>query len=189
MELTERLKELRQTQGLTLKALAKKSGISITYLNQIERGKSNPSIGTLRKIAAAMNTTFASLMGFEEASTPPGKNADNQVMIVRKDRRKALLYPGNLRKAFLLTPDLQRKLEVLLTQEEPQEMEEEEWYRHEGEEFGFIIEGNYEVTIENKTYLLNEGDSIYFPSHLPHKMRCIGEKKALTLWVITPPSF
>ena len=100
-----------------------------------------------------------------------------------------LVYPGGTRKAFLLTPDLRRKLEVLLTYEDPQQQGEEDWYQHEGEEFGFILEGKYEVTIEGHSYLLEEGDSICFPSRLPHKMRCIGEKTAKTLWVITPPSF
>jgi transcriptional regulator with XRE-family HTH domain len=194
MESLRRLKQLRREQGYTLKDLAEKSGLSPTYLSQIERGMSNPSIGTLKKIANAMNITFVSLLGFEETD-PDVKESDGnrhqypEVCVVKKEKRKMLVYPGGLKKAFLLTPDLRRQLEVLLTYEAPQPENDDDWYEHEGEEFGFIIEGRYEVTVEGQTYILEEGDSIYFPSRLPHKMRCIGKRTAKTIWVITPPSF
>ena len=141
-----------------------------------------------------MGTTFVSLLGFEEADENEKELEGNgrqrqEVFVIKKGKRKMLVYPGGLRKAFLLTPDLRRKLEILLAYEEPQSENHEDWYQHEGEEFGFIIEGRYEVTVEGRTYILEEGDSIYFPSRLPHKMRCIGERTATTIWVITPPSF
>ncbi len=194
MESLRRLKQLRKGQGYTLKNLAEKSGLSPTYLSQIERGMSNPSIGTLKKIADAMSITFVSLLGFEEADQDEKELEGNwrqrqEVSVIKKEKRKMLVYPGGLRKAFLLTPDLRRKLEILLTYEEPQPENDDDWYQHEGEEFGFIIEGRYEVTVEGQTYILEEGDSIYFPSRLPHKMRCIGERTATTIWVVTPPSF
>ena len=192
MELLKQLKQIRKKQGLTLRDLAQRSGLSANYLSQIERGISNPSIGTLKKIADSMNITLMSLVGSEKGGSRRlhlQKQQGEEVKVVRREKRKILVYPGGQRKAFLLTPDLQRRLEVLLTEENPQSVMEDEWYQHEGEEFGFILEGRYEVTIEDKTYILEEGDSICFPSHFPHKMRCIGEKAAKTLWVITPPSF
>lgn len=192
MDLPKKIRKLRKERKLTLKGLAALSGLSSTYLSQIERGVSNPSIGTLKKIADAMKTNVVSLMGFEEdgqRTRETERKDDKRVMVVRSDRRKMLVYPAGLRKAFLLTPDLQRKMEVLLTYEEPQKRAEEDWYQHEGEEFGLILEGRYEVTVEDRVYILEEGDSIYFQSQLPHKMRSIGEKTAKTLWVITPPSF
>lgn len=194
MDLPKKIRKLRKEQKLTLNNLAVKSGLSSTYLSQIERGLSNPSIGVLKKIADAMNTNLVSLMGFDETEgetkeTELQKKDEKKVAVVKNDRRKMLVYPGGLRKAFLLTPDLRRKMEVLLTYEEPQQKAEEDWYQHEGEEFGLILEGRYEVTVEDQTYILEEGDSIYFQSQLPHKMRSIGEKTAKTLWVIAPPSF
>ena len=194
MELPKKIRKLRKEQGLTLKNLAVRSGLSSTYLSQIERGLSNPSIGTLKKIADAMNTNLVSLMGFDQIEgetreTEQQKKDESRVRVVKSDRRKMLVYPGGLKKAFLLTPDLQRRMEVLLTYEEPQQKVEEDWYQHEGEEFGLILEGRYEVTVEDQTYILEEGDTIYFQSQLPHKMRSIGEKTAKTVWVITPPSF
>jgi transcriptional regulator with XRE-family HTH domain len=190
MELLKELKQMRKKQGLTLSSLAKKSGLSTNYLSQVERGVSNPSIGTLKKITDSMNITLMSLVGSQKEEKPELQTREiEETKVVKSEKRKMLVYPGGQRKAFLLTPDLQRRLEVLLTEENPQTATEEEWYSHEGEEFGFILEGRYEVTIDDRVYILEEGDSICFSSRLPHKMRCIGGKPAKTIWVITPPSF
>ena len=55
--------------------------------------------------------------------------------------------------------------------------EDERCMTHEGEEFGFILEGRYEITVGDKSIVLEEGDSITFPSRLPHRGRALGEGK------------
>jgi len=99
-----------------------------------------------------------------------------------------LSWPGRSWKTYLLTPDLQRKLEVLLNELEPGDTFDEP-YTHQGEEFGFVLEGSYEVTVGDEVFVLNEGDSISYSSSLPHKMRVVGTSRSRSLWVITPPSF
>ena len=183
--LFDSIRQIRKAKGFTLRDMAEKTGISSNYLSQIERGETNPSIGTIKRITNALGVPFMGL-----ANENPGPNTANQkVAIVRKDMRKVLVFPKSKLKQYLLTPDLQRKLEVLYGEVEPSEEYEEVWYGHEGEEFGFILEGRYEVTIEDEVHILEEGDCIYFQSHLPHKMRGIGSKPCKTIWVITPPSF
>jgi transcriptional regulator with XRE-family HTH domain len=179
------IRRIRRSKGITLKQMAQKTGISLNYLSQIERGKTNPSIGLIKKITNALGVPF---MGLGNENLPSG-NSSQDVAIVRRDMRKMLVFPKSKLKSYLLTPDLQRKLEVLLSEVKPGTKTEEVWYSHEGEEFGFVLEGRYEVTVEDKIYILEEGDSIYFPSDLPHKMKGIGNKPCRTLWVITPPSF
>ena len=179
------IRRIRRSKGITLKQMAQKTGISLNYLSQIERGKTNPSIGLIKKITNALGVPF---MGLGNEDFPSG-NSSQDVAIVRRDMRKMLVFPKSKLKSYLLTPDLQRKLEVLLSEVKPGTKTEGVWYSHEGEEFGFVLEGRYEVTVEDKIYILEEGDSIYFPSDLPHKMKGIGNKPCRTLWVITPPSF
>ena len=179
------IRQVRKAKGFTLRDMAEKTGISSNYLSQIERGETNPSIGTIKRITNALGVPFMGL-----GNQNPGPDTTNQkVAIVRKDMRKVLVFPKSKLKQYLLTPDLQRKLEVLYGEVEPSEEYEEVWYSHEGEEFGFVLEGRYEVMIEDEVYILEEGDCIYFQSHLPHKMRGIGDKPCKTIWVITPPSF
>jgi len=190
MSIFEKIKEIRKSKGITLKEMSKKTGISVNYLSQIERGLSNPSIGIIKKIS---NVLDVPIMGLNDQPSHANANRvlrqDQKVAIVRKNSRKMLVFPKSKLKQYLLTPDLQRKLEVLLGEVNPGEEHEEEWYSHEGEEFGFVLEGRYEVTVEDQVYILEEGDSIYFSSSLPHKMRGIGNKTCKTIWVITPPSF
>lgn len=185
LELFESIRKIRKEKSITLREMAEKTGISLNYLSQIERGKTNPSIGIIKKIT---NVIGVSLMGLGNEK-PPTYKQRQKVEVVRRERRKMLVFPKSKLKQYLLTPDLQRKLEVLLSESQPGKEYEEEWYSHEGEEFGHVLQGRYEVTVEDKVYVLEEGDSIYFPSHLPHKMRGIGTKPCKTIWVVTPPLF
>lgn len=185
----EKIKRIRQAKGISLHEMSQKAGLSENYLSQVERGKANPSIGTIKKITDALALPFMALLIEEENNKELISQASNRVKVVKANKRKTLIYPGSRKKASLLTADLRGRLEVILTVEEPEPEGNEDWYSHEGEEFGLVLEGIYEVTVEDQVYKLEEGDSICFPSHLPHKMRNPGNKPSKAIWVITPPSF
>jgi len=193
-ELGRQLRELRRDRGLTVQQLAAHTGLSRTSLTRIEAGTANPSVGTLKKVAGALGVSIGDLFtngsDIHESEPPLAHSiaASTEVRVVRKDKRKTLSWPGRPWKTYLLTPDLQRKLEVLLNELEPGDTSDE-FYTHEGEAFGFVMEGSYEITVGDNVYVLEEGDSIYYPSHLPHKMRVVGDRPTRALWVITPPSF
>jgi len=188
-EILTRIREFRKVRAISLREMAQRTGLSEYYLSQVERAMANPSIGTIKKITGALGIPLMALLAEEEETNKRSSGGTEEVRIVRADKRKTLIYPGSVKRASLLTPDLQGKLEVLLTIEEPEPEGSDEWYSHEGEEFGFILEGRYEVTVEDSVHTLEQGDSICFPSHLRHKMRNPGNGISRTLWVITPPSF
>jgi transcriptional regulator with XRE-family HTH domain len=188
-QIFDRIKRIRLLKGMSLREISQKAGLSENYLSQVENGKANPSIGTIKKITDALALPLIALLIGEENNKRSISQKSNRVKIVKANERKTLVYPGSLRKASLLTPDLQGMLEVIITVEEPEAENNEQWYSHEGEELGLILEGRYEVTVEDEVYKLDEGDSICFPSHLLHKMRNPGNKPSKTIWVITPPSF
>ena len=187
-EIFESIKNIRKSKGITLQEMSNRTGISVNHLSQIERAKTNPSIGTLKKITNALGVPFMSL-GNGEISPPLSPNNQKKAEVVRKDMRKMLVYPKSKTKVYLLTPDLQRKLEVMLSESEPDEQGPEEWYSHEGEEFGFVLKGKLEVTVDDEVYVLEAGDSISYQSHLPHRMKRIGGAPCKSIWVVTPPSF
>lgn len=194
IEVGQQLRTLRRRQGLTLQQLAAKTELSRTYLSQIEAGSANPSVGTLKKITDAFGMPIAALFTNGGSEPAPDKEPESrpsgasEVRVVRRDRRKTLTYPGRPWKTYLLTPDLQRKLEVILNELEPGDTVDEA-YTHQGEEFGFVLEGSYEVTVGDEVFVLEAGDSIAYPSHIPHKMRVVGDRPTKSIWVITPPSF
>ena len=189
MTVLSKLKEIRKSKGLTLEKLGKEINLSANYLSQIERGLANPSVAVLKRITKALGIQYMSLAEGEAGLLDASQAVQSPVRLVRQGRRKTLVYPGGGRQASLLTADLQGKLEVIITVEEPEPERNDEWYSHEGEEFGLVLEGCYEVTVADQTYFMEEGDSICFPSSLPHRMRNPGTTHSKTLWVITPPSF
>jgi transcriptional regulator with XRE-family HTH domain len=197
VELGVKLKEIRRNKNVTLQQIADQTGLSKSFVSQIETGIANPSIASLKKITDALGVALGALFtnaenGSNDAlpAAPNGFAGDpsSEVRVVRRNRRKMLIEPGKKGKMYLLTPDLQRKLEVILGEEEPGNADEE-WYSHTGEECGFVLEGRYEVSVSDQVFVLEAGDSIYFPSHLPHKTRVLGDAPVKTIWVITPPSF
>jgi transcriptional regulator with XRE-family HTH domain len=202
VELGAKLKEIRRGQGVTLQQIADQTGLSKRFVSQIETGAANPSIGSLKKITDVLGVPLGALFtngengssdptavsGYVNGAMSHSVDPGGEVRVVRRNRRKMLIEPGKKGKMYLLTPDLQRKLEVILGEEEPGNADEE-WYSHVGEECGFVLEGRYEVSVGDRVFVLEAGDSIYFPSHLPHKTRVLGDEPVKTIWVITPPSF
>lgn len=194
IEVGQQLRTLRLERRLTLQQLASMTDLSRTYIGQIEAGVANPSVGTLKKVADALGVPIGALFtngaseGVGGRDVEPNSSSAPSPRVVRRDQRKTLSWPGRPWKTYLLTPDLQRKLEVLLNELEPGDTVDEA-YTHQGEEFGFVLEGRYEVTVGDEVFVLNEGDSISYPSSLPHKMRVVGTSRTRALWVITPPSF
>jgi uncharacterized cupin superfamily protein len=60
---------------------------------------------------------------------------------------------------------------------------------HHGEEVGYVLEGTFELTVKDRTYLLNAGDSFFFTSDLPHSYRNPGTVQTRVLWINSPPTF
>lgn len=67
----QKIRELRKEQNLTLRELAKKASISFSYLGDIERGRTNPSLETLRNIAKALRIPASFLLELSEKNTAP----------------------------------------------------------------------------------------------------------------------
>jgi transcriptional regulator with XRE-family HTH domain len=194
--LAEKLRAIRREKGLTLQQVADGAGLSKAFVSQIESGMANPSLASLKRVGNALGIPLAALFesaanGASRSQVDPGDTSE--VRVVRRDRRKRLVWPGRRNPSSLLTPDLRGKLEVLLDVLEPGDSATDEEERcmmtHEGEEFGLILEGRYEATVGDRTYVLEEGDTITYPSRIPHRGRALGDRRVTTLWVITPPSF
>lgn len=197
MEFGSRLRHLRKKRGLTLAQIAEGANLSRSFISQVESGQAAPSIASIKRICDVLEVSLAELFDVHDAenseprSQQDGESAQtaDRVRVVRKDRRKAFKYPGAKSMNYLLVPDLQGKLEVILGVMQPGETSEIEAWSHDGEEFGFILEGTYELTVGGRSYTLEEGDSIYYSSRLPHSARVIGDHPVRWIWVITPPSF
>lgn len=179
-----RLKHARMVRKLTLKALADEVGCSESLLSKLERGHTSPSLATLHNIAQALGTHIGALLG------GPGPNPSP---VQRAHERPTAGFPSANRHASIMLERvivpapgqlLQGDIHVI----EPNASSDEQ-ISHAGEELGYVIEGELELTLADERYLLQSGDTFYFPSTLPHSYRNPGSTATRVLWVNTPPTF
>ncbi len=176
-----RLRAARQAGGLTLQQVAHKSGLTPSAISQIERGLSNPSVGTLKALADALGTTLGSLFHHDTRET-------RRSILVHEGTRK-VLSPAPGITCHLLTANLSGKIQFMLTTYAPGVSTGDRLYSHEGEECALVLDGSMELQLGRETYILKEGDSIRFECSVPHRVTNTGRKPLRAIWAITPPSF
>lgn len=174
-----KIRQKRQEKGMSLKELAESTDLTASFLSQVERDLAEPSITSLRKIAGALEVPIFYFL-LENESTSP---------VVRRDERKILKFPESQLAFELLSPDLNRQMEVMMAKIEVGASSCDEPLSHPGEEFIFVLRGQMRVDIGDDTYLLDECDSIYFFAAIPHKLTCVGEEDLVIISAITPPRF
>jgi transcriptional regulator with XRE-family HTH domain len=198
-----RIREERRRQDLTLEQLSQKTGLSKSHLSQIERGLSQPSITSLKKIAYVFGMGVVSL--FAEANNQNGhrdrfplykeeggkeQSYVSDVRIVRSGHRKTLSLPGAKVVYELLTSDLRRHIEAVYMKIAPNETSGDEPMKDPpGEKLCMVLRGSLEVKVEDGTHLLHKGDTIYFPAHFVHSWKGLGKGTIEVIWVSTPPCF
>jgi len=181
LDLGRRLRRLRESRDLSMKALATAAGVSESFVSQVERGMANPSVASLRRLAEALETSIGSF--FESHGGGPDR-------LLKASDRARLVHPQRRWEDFILTPRASKKLQVILSVIEAGEGSGEEPYTHDSdEECVIVLKGSLEFRVGEDDYLLEEGDSLVFESRLPHWNRNPGPSKTEVLWIITPPSY
>ncbi|AYY14550.1 XRE family transcriptional regulator [Actinobacteria bacterium YIM 96077] len=176
----ERIRMRRRELGLTLQDLAHRTGFSRSFLSQVEIGRSRPSVSALARIRSALDMTTSMFTADEP---------DRRVRVVRKDRRKAVAYPGGRHPLELLTPDLQRRFEVTLSHDAPGPWHDAEPPEPAGEVFGFVLEGAYEIEMDAEVHTVRTGDSIHATPRGPYRVRVASDGPARAIWIAIPPAF
>ncbi|MEJ2731925.1 MAG: XRE family transcriptional regulator [Deltaproteobacteria bacterium] len=225
-ELGKRIRKERHQRQWTLEQFSEKTGLSKSFLSQIERGNSEPSITSLKKIAAQFGYSVVNLF-------PNGQEADEswgynnrpaeyiwnnnsyikEVAVVRAKKRKRIALPGSNVVYDLMTPDMKRKLEVMHMRvsrgensgKEPMldspgeklcivvkgvlELRVEPMLDSPGEKLCIVVKGVLELRVGDEVYRLEQGDTLYYPAHVPHSWRAIDGDRIEVIWILTPPSF
>jgi transcriptional regulator with XRE-family HTH domain len=180
LQLGPRIRALRQARSVTLRELAGRAGVTESFLSQVEREVTSPSIASVQRIAHALDLAIAELFT-EEA--PHGR-------IVRRMERRRIVYPGLRAIDEFLTAGMTGRLQVILSTIEPGGGTGDEPYAHESdEEVVIVLSGQLELWVADEHYLLEEGDSIAYSSRLPHRNVNSSERPATVLFCVTPPSF
>jgi len=165
--------------GLSLRDLAERVGLTASFLSQIERDLADPSIKSLRKIADALDVPMLHFLA-QEAGTSP---------VVRKEERKKLLLPHSKVAYELLTPDLDRKMEMFLVNLYPSHANIAAPLAHPTEECILVLQGRLRICLDETEYELNAGDSIYFEGSRLRTLMSGSEEPAVFVSAMTPAVF
>lgn len=170
------VRELRQAQGLTLTALAAQIEVSPSALSQIERGKSEPSLGTLWRLGQALKASL-----FDFFST----DAQTDVDVTRADERTLVDFGRFRYEAITRNP--RRTIDLFLLRLEPGEGPVREVVAHAGEEAGLVLEGSLDVHVAGAIHRLGPGDGIWFKSTQQHTFVAVGDLPSVSVWADTIP--
>lgn len=157
--LGNRLRELRRQQGLSLRALAEKSGLSANTLSLIENGKTSPSVATLQQIALALNIPITSFFEIKAVHDP--------VIHTKRDKRVAAAFAHGTIEEMGSGIGIEG-LQPFIAFFDPRTDSGPQPLTHEGSEFIYCLSGQIHYNVMGEDYTLEAGDSLLFQSKVPH---------------------
>ncbi len=176
-QLGEALRSRRKKLGKTIVQIAEKTQLSVSFISQIERGRSTPSFVSFFKIAHALDSSMDELIKIPyQHKTLTRKNERQKFNLGDPDRNYENLAPGftngTINACIIYGPPGYRS----------------EKFSHEGEEFVYQIKGRVTHIIEDEEYEIGPGDTLHFDSRRTHSS-VIGDEESIELWVGTMPIF
>ena len=170
----KKIRQARLAKKLTLDNLANETGFSVDYIKQIESGKRIPPVGTLLQLSRALQVDSSFLLKEQKATMSKRVKAYTK----RTDN-----YAYNT-----LTPGAENKhLKAFRVKIEPMSSHSGVGFRHEGEEFVYVLKGNIEIIVGEHINKLGKNDSLHFNSGIQHNLRNTGREEAELIVVIFNP--
>lgn len=173
-----KIKELRNRNGLTQQELADRTELTKGFISQLERGQVSPSVVTLLDLIECLGSTASNF--FKETE-------EEHVVFSEEGYFEKVDEVGN--SIQWIVPTAQRyQMEPLLVVVQPHQSLNED-KPHDGEEFGYLISGKLHLYLGDKIYRVKAGESFYYPAKRGHRIENPGNRPAKFIWVSTPPTF
>lgn len=177
-QIAERLRGLRDVLELTPRDIAQDCDLSEQEYSQAESGEYDISVSMLQKIARRYNVSLDALMFGEEPKM-------NSYFLTRAGKGTSIERTKAYKYQSLAAGFINRNADPFIVTVEPKPEEEPiQINSHAGQEFNLVLEGRMMISIDGKELILNEGDSLYFNSKLPHGMKALDGKKVRFLAII-----
>ena len=174
------IRKIRKEKGLTLAKLSEMCRCSSSLISQIETGSVNPSFSSLKSISDALEISMATLF------TGKPILSEQPFSLMQEHQRKSLTTQGGVN-FQLLSRGMDFPCEFILNHWPPGSSTGGMQYTHEGEECGYLIEGELDIEIEGEVVHMKPGDTITLPSTVPHRVSNPGKQKAVAVWVNSKP--
>ena len=177
MEIGTKLKNLRLRCGLTQEELAGRCELTKGYISQLENDLTMPTISTLNDLMVALGSDLKTFFSEDEPE---------QVVFTSDDFFEK---EGDGQKIVWLVPNSQKnEMEPVYIEIEPNTTLQKDM-PHEGEEFGYVLDGEIEIVIGNNVYKCKKRNSFYFVSNKVHYIKNTKNTTAKIIWVSSPPTF
>jgi transcriptional regulator with XRE-family HTH domain len=174
-DLSKRLRNLRGKHGLSLEAVASRTGLTKGFLSMMERGLKAPSISTLLRLSHAYDMPIGALLDGSKPSEPA-------YSLVRRGERRKYAREGSLYgyryEAIAFRKD-RKLIEPFIVS--PPMRTPRKFFTHDGDEMVFVLAGQVEIQLDKDHLRLLPGDCLYFDGTTPHRSRSVGAKRAITL--------
>jgi transcriptional regulator with XRE-family HTH domain len=181
-----RLREERERQGMSLRELARRVGVSPSLVSQIELDRVNPSVSTLYALVTQLGMTMSDVFG----DSAPGERIvrqrrDGDGLVQRPETRRVINLESGVRWERL-TAHSDRDIEFLYVvyPVDAASCPEDALMTHGGREYGYVTSGTLGVRVGFDEYELDPGSSIAFDSSSPHRLWTIGDEPVHAIWVV-----
>jgi len=190
----------RRRSKLKVSDLARRVGVSGSLISQIEHGQSRPSVATLFALAEALDVAVDDFFGKRASSNGSNATGESQTnsdspvpvggaipsrYLVRRSERLTIEIEGGVQWERL-TPTPLESSEFMELVYAPHAQSNPILYRHPGTEMVLVLSGRFEITVGFERHELDAGDSIWFPSSLPHRYVNPTDEVARAVTVILP---
>jgi transcriptional regulator with XRE-family HTH domain len=181
IDVGERVKRAREKRGLSLLDISRRTGIDVSLLSEIEEGQSAPPLGTVIKLAKALEMKMGYFISGDELRSFTIVHRGDRKVVSRYDSKRDKHYGYGYESLAPYKKD--RHMEPFLVTLQPATTEEER-SAHDGQEFIFVLTGSMEVRLGEEIHVLEPGDAIYYDSTVPHLVKCHGQETTRILAVL-----
>lgn len=177
MNIGIKIKQLRTLCGLTQGELADRCELTKGFISQVENNLTSPTISTLNDILLALGTNLSDFFKNDvEEKIIFGKN--DYIVKISDNQEMTWLVPNSQKNEmepimFKLYPHSQTILDM----------------PHEGQEFGYVLDGEVVLVVENKEYVCKSGESFYFTTDKNHYLKNNTDYDCKIIWISSPPNF
>ncbi len=179
MEIGKKIKILRQEKNLTQDELALRCELSKSFISQLERDLTSPSISTLMDILESLGVTLKEFFSDDE---------EEKIVFSANDYFEAEDEALGYKVEWIIPNAQKNEMEPIMLHLKPGGTYKEE-NAHEGEEFGHVLAGNIVLQIGSRKYRVRKGESFYYKPNNTHIIYNPGKTTAKIIWVSSPPNF
>ncbi len=207
--LGERLRDIRIKSGLTLRELARQANVSPSFISQIENGKSQPSVATLYSFSRLLGVSVDELFEVKQPAPAPSlvtagsfESVDrgglvnpsaawqpseyaNRISVVHPTHRSRIdMAAGVEWERLAATPEHDVNFMRIVYAPGATSTNSGELLSHAGYEYGYVMQGQLEVTVGDEMFTLQAGESLGFDSLIPHIFRNSGDEDMHGIWFV-----